>query len=248
LRLYAVHFINEKTGMANSAKSLLACLLLCFSLSTVHAQDSAALSSTGKPGRYFRFKSIVLPSTLVLYGVLKPVIPAIEKADDKIWENVNANHPDFRTKVDDYLMWAPSASVYILDAFKVKSKNKFTDHLILDAGSIVVAGGIGFVMRKISGNIEVYNKYESVFPSGHVTNAFRGAEFVFQEYKNSHPVISYSGYLFATTVAVLRIYNKTHLLTEVLAGAGLGMLSTKLTYLVFDKVKYRHKKTAPGTF
>ena len=103
-------------------------------------------------------------------------------------------------------------------------------------------------MRKISGSIEVYNKYESVFPSGHVTNAFRGAEIVFQEYKHTHPVISYTGYIFATSVAVLRIYNKTHLLTEVLAGAGLGMLSTKLTYFVFDKIKYRHKKTAPTVF
>jgi membrane-associated phospholipid phosphatase len=41
----------------------------------------------------------------------------------------------------------------------------------------------------------------------------------------------------ATGVGLLRIYNKNHLLSEVLAGAGLGILSTKLTYWIFDKVK-----------
>jgi membrane-associated phospholipid phosphatase len=38
-------------------------------------------------------------------------------------------------------------------------------------------------------------------------------------------------------VGVLRIYNKQHYLSEVIAGAGLGILSTKLTYWIFDKIK-----------
>ena len=202
----------------------------------------AQADSIGKPGRYFKPKAVILPATLMLYGCLKPVIPGIQKVDDQIWDNVMKNHPEFKTSADEYLMWAPTASLYIMDAFKVKTKNKFYEHLIIDAGSIVVAGGVGYVMRKISGNIEEYNTHDSQFPSGHTTNAFRGAEIVFQELKDSHPVLSYSGYVFASAVGVLRIYNKTHLLSEVLAGAGLGILSTKLTYLVFDKVKYKKKK------
>jgi hypothetical protein len=38
------------------------------------------------------------------------------------------------------------------------------------------------------------------------------------------------------------MYNKNHLLTEVLAGAGLGILSGKLTCWAFDTIKYRKKK------
>jgi hypothetical protein len=223
------------------------------SFGPIAAQDSLAvdtvikttkpLESAGKPGRYFKPKAVILPATLLLYGCLKPVIPAIQNLDEQVWDNVQKNHPDFRTHVDDYLMWAPSASLYIMDAFKVKTKNKFYEHLIIDASSIAVTGGIGFVMRKISGGIEEYNTHDTWFPSGHAANAFRGAEIVFQELKNSHPWLSYSGYLFATTVGVLRIYNKAHLLSEVLAGAGLGILSTKLTYFVFDKIKYSKKRS-----
>jgi len=238
--------------MARAARTLILAFLFTACANLALAQDSLLIDTagsfktaeiTGKPGRYLRPKALIIPGTLMLYGCLKPVIPAIQNADNKIWENVMTNHPDFETKADDYLMWAPSATVYILDAFQVKTKNKFYEHLIIDAGSIAVTGGIGFVMRKISGNIEEYNTHDTWFPSGHTANAFRGAEIVFQELKDTHPWLSYSGYLIATGVGVLRIYNKTHLLTEVLAGAGLGMLSTKLTYFVFDKIKYRKKRS-----
>jgi membrane-associated phospholipid phosphatase len=212
------------------------------------SQDTFAGAGTDSiPGmsdqktRYFRPSAIIVPSALLAYGWLKPVIPAIENLDNQIMENVRTNHPDFNTKVDDYLQWVPSASIYAMDAFKVKTKHTFIEHLAIDAGSIIITGGAGFIMRKISGNMEVYNSTGSRFPSGHTANAFRGAEIVFQELKDRHRVLSYSGYLVASAVGILRIYNKEHYLTEVLAGAGLGILSTKLTYLAFDKVK-AHKK------
>jgi membrane-associated phospholipid phosphatase len=151
--------------------------------------------------------------------------------------NISENHPNFHTNAADYLMWAPSASVYVMDAFKVRTQHTFKEHLILDAGSILVTGALGFGMRKISENIDAYNSENTKFPSGHTANAFRGAEIVHQELKFSHPVLSYSGYLVATSVGLLRMYNKQHFLSEVIAGAGLGILSTKLTYWIFGKIK-----------
>ena len=82
---------------------------------------------------------------------------------------------------------------------------------------------------------------DTKFPSGHTANAFRGAEILHQELKESNKLLSYSGYIVATAVGVLRIYNKDHLLSEVLAGAGLGILSSKLTYWIFDKVKSKRR-------
>jgi membrane-associated phospholipid phosphatase len=223
-------------------------LISAWILALLISQDSLAESgtdsipeTTNQKARYFRPTAIVVPSALLVYGCLKPVIPAIENLDNQIMENVRTNHPDFNTNVDDYLQWVPSASIYAMDAFKVKTKHSFIEHLAIDAGSIIITGGAGFIMRKISDNMEVYNSNGSKFPSGHTANAFRGAEIVFQELKDTHRVLSYSGYLVASAVGVLRIYNKAHYLTEVLAGAGLGILSTKLTYLAFDKVK-AHKK------
>ncbi|MGL6269559.1 MAG: phosphatase PAP2 family protein [Chitinophagaceae bacterium] len=222
------------------------CIFSIFSCRVTFAKSlpDSIPGTTEKQARYFRPAGIIVPSAFLVYGCLKPVIPAIENLDNRIMENIQTNHPDFSTRIDDYLQWAPSVSIYAMDALKVKTKHRFIEHLAIDAGSIIITGGAGFIMRKISGNMEVYNSKGTRFPSGHTANAFRGAEIVFQELKDTHRVMSYSGYLVASAVGVLRIYNKAHFLTEVLAGAGLGILSTKLTYLAFDKVK-SHKKRKP---
>lgn len=203
-----------------------------------HATDESNVTHT----TYLKPAAVIIPASMILYGCLKPAVGGIRQLDDDIMANIKTNHPGFHTKADDYLMWAPTASIYLMDALHIKTKHSFAEHVILDAGSVAIAGGVGFVMRKISHGIDDYNTQGTKFPSGHTTNAFRGAEIFHQELKESHPVLSYSGYLVAATVGVLRIYNKSHLLTEVLAGAGLGMLSSKLTYWVFDKVKYKKKK------
>src|SRR6185312_13161698 len=112
-------------------------------------------------------------------------------------------------------------------AFNVKTKHSFKQHLVLDAGSIIITGGFGYAMRLLSKHSSDYSTSNTKFPSGHTANAFRGAELLHQELKNTNKLLSYSGYLAATTVGFLRIWNKDHLLTQVVSGAGLGILSTK---------------------
>jgi membrane-associated phospholipid phosphatase len=220
----------------------------CFSLcgqsvsSLKHFQDSSAKKDLQNE-HYLKPGALIIPATFLVYAGLKPFVSGIQSLDDTIYSNIKMNHPNFHTNAESYLMWAPSASIYLLDAFNVKTKHNFKEHLILDAGSIVIAGGVGYAMRLISRDINVYTTHETKFPSGHTANAFRGAEILHQELKHENELLSYSGYLVATGVGVLRLYNKDHLLTEVLAGAGLGILSAKLTCWIFDKVKYRKKQT-----
>lgn len=221
-------------------------LAISFSSNMSFAQrlnsDSIAAGDSLHNKRYLKPSAFIVPGTFIVYGGLKPFVNGIENLDTNIMSNVRKNHPGFHTNAADYIMWAPSASVYVMDALKVKTRHNFFEHLIIDAASIVITGGLGYGMRLITKNIKVYNENGTKFPSGHVANAFRGAEIFHQELNERNKVLSYSGYVVATAVAVLRIYDKDHLLSEVLAGAGLGILSTKLTYLIFDKVKYKRKK------
>ena len=221
---------------------LLLPFLFTFYSSFVSAQNNLKAEQTSDSQQsdtrpYLKPSGLIVPAALLIYGGLKPVINGIPKLDDRIWTHMQNYYPDFHTNAADYLMWVPSASVYAMHAFHVKTQHTFKEHLILDVGSVLVTGGLGFGMRQISKHIETYTTHNTEFPSGHAANAFRGAEIVHQELKYSHPVLSYTGYVVATGVGLLRIYNKDHLLSEVLAGAGLGILSTKLTYWVFGKVK-----------
>jgi membrane-associated phospholipid phosphatase len=233
------------------------CLLLISALSNLRVcgqvilQPSQPLPDTSVKqytdnSRYLKPAALIIPGTFLVYGGLKAFVTGIQRLDDTIYSNIKRNHPGFHTTAENYLMWAPSASIYFLDALKVKTRHSFKEHLILDAGSIVITGGIGYAMRIISRNINAYTTHDTKFPSGHTANAFRGAEILHQELKDNNQILSYSGYLIATSVGIIRLYNKDHLLSEVVAGAGLGILSTKLTYWIFDRVKRaRNPKLVP---
>ena len=222
-------------------------LTACLNAGIIFAQTDTILYKqdtlqTGCTARYLKSSVFIIPGAFLVYSGLKPFVNGIQKADDSLYEHMRERYAGFHTNAENYLMWVPSASVYTLDAFHIKTQHNFKEHLMLDASSVVITGGIGYAMRLISKHISAYNTYHTRFPSGHTANAFRSAEFFHQELKKINPLLSYSGYLVAATVGVLRIYNKDHLLTEVFAGAGLGILSTKFTYWLFDKIKCKNHK------
>ena len=78
------------------------------------------------------------------------------------------------------------------------------------------------------------NSTKNSFPSGHTFTAFTGAEVLRREYGEEYPWIAVAGYTVATIVGMMRIYNNRHWAGDVLAGAGLGILSTTLVYWVLD--------------
>jgi len=185
----------------------------------------------------FKIKETILPVTLLAYGSSKPIVSAIGRIDQDIRNQISARYSNISYRADDWLQWAPSASVYALDAAGVKLKHRFREHLLLDAGSIIITGGAGFVMRKVSERIKGFDIKDTQFPSGHTSNAFRGAELLRQEMSGRHPLLQWSGYLVAGLVAGSRLMRGEHYLSEVVAGAGLGILSTKITYGLFHRIK-----------
>ena len=82
------------------------------------------------------------------------------------------------------------------------------------------------------------------FPSGHTATAFAAAEFMRQEYKDASPWYGIAGYAAAMATGILRLYNNKHWVSDVVAGAGVGILSTKLAYWIYPAIKrkfFKHK-------
>lgn len=79
------------------------------------------------------------------------------------------------------------------------------------------------------------------FPSEHTATAFMGAEFLRREYKEVSPWIGYAGYAVAAATGYLRIYNNRHYFNDVIAGACIGIVSTKLAYWLYPKCFKRKK-------
>ncbi len=68
------------------------------------------------------------------------------------------------------------------------------------------------------------------FPLGHTATAFAGAEFLWREYKDKSIVHRILRYIVATGKGDFIIVNIKHWLTDVVAGDGIGILSTKIAY------------------
>ena len=119
--------------------------------------------------------------------------------------------------------------MYIADIAGVKSKNHWFDQtkhlLISNIITSVITHSIKQLTKKIRPNGSNYS-----FPSGHSSFSFTNATVLFNEFNHSSPLIAYSGYAFSTTTGIFRMINNKHWLSDVLVGAGLGILVTNLVY------------------
>jgi membrane-associated phospholipid phosphatase len=163
------------------------------------------------------------------------------------WTSGNVD-PNRRTSVDDYTEYVPAVAVYALNLGGVRGKNNVVDATMLYAMSYAISHAITIPAKKYTAEKRPDSSDLLSFPSGHTSNAFVAAEFLRQEYKGVSPWIGAGGYAVAVVTGYLRMYNNKHWFSDVIAGAGIGILSTRLSYWVYPKLKnIVLGKSAPGS-
>lgn len=176
----------------------------------------------------FSYKQLIIPSALIAYGFI-----GIESDQIKSWNRQvrdGVTDIDDKTTIDDFSQWAPAASVFALDAFGVKAKNSFRNRSVVLITSYVIMSASVLSLKSITGIERPDGSSNNSFPSGHTATAFAGAEFLWQEYKDTSVYIGIAGYVVAAGTGAFRVYNNRHWATDVATGAGIGILSTKLAY------------------
>jgi membrane-associated phospholipid phosphatase len=181
------------------------------------------------------YSKFITPAALITYGVASQFDKSHESIDYEIHDEVAKNGISAYT-IDNYTQFAPAVAVYGLDLMGIKAKHDFRDRTIVMATSHIIMGGIVQTMKS-SINVERPDgsNYKS-FPSGHTATAFVGAHILFKEYKDTSPWIGVAGYAIATGTGLLRITNKKHWLSDVSTGAGIGILSAELGYLLLPAI------------
>ena len=162
-------------------------------------------------------------------------------AIDKWIEHQLSNKNLHKTEIDKLLKWTPFAAIFLFDLLGVKSRHKWKKHLLLFGMCETMLSLLSNSLKQVvhEHRPEPTSRYDS-FPSGHAGTAFAGAEIIRMELKDKYPVLSYTGYATALSVSVLRLYKDKHWMTDLIGGAVLGVLCTKLTYWICVKKK---KKT-----
>jgi PAP2 superfamily len=140
----------------------------------------------------------------------------------------NANNffgEDFSTHADNYLPFVPVAQIYLGKTFGFKPKHDFQHQTINIAIANVMAVSVTEILKRTVKEERPDQSDGLSFPSGHTSLAFTNAALLYYEFKGSNLWYASSGFLFATATGILRIANKRHYTSDVLAGAGIGLAS-----------------------
>lgn len=185
-----------------------------------------------------RASSFIVPAAFITYGVISLTGNNFIRQLDKSTRNeLQEDHPLFAAHADDYMQFAPAAAVYGLNLLGIKGKNSLIDATGIYLISEVIMGISVSSLKSLTQRERPDQSAFNSFPSGHTANAFAAAEFLNQEYKDVSPWYGYAGYTIAAATGILRLYNNKHWVSDVVAGAGFGIVSTRLSYLLYPKLK-----------
>jgi membrane-associated phospholipid phosphatase len=187
--------------------------------------------------------TLIPPAGLILYGASSFVIHPVRNIDYFVRGEVKKTGPNFNSNAESYFLIGPVVFVYGLNLAGVSGKNVFIDRTALLGLSAGFLGVSEYATKKLTHRLRPNGSDYLSFPSGHTGLAFMGAEFLAQEYSDKSPVYTVVGYAFAVTTGVFRMYNRDHWFSDVVAGAGFGILSTKAAYLIYPYLrnKLTHK-------
>lgn len=206
---------------------LLISLLTCSVSGIISAQGIDSIALQQRP--VFRLRQLNVPVTLGLMGVFANG-NGKESLKKEIAEERNERIAGFRTHIDNYLQFSPLLIAYGLDAAGFRSKTDLANRTaILLKGEALMFGTVS-LLKNVTHQLRPDGSTYNSFPSGHTAQAFAAATFLSEEYKDRFTWMPYAAYGLASSVGMMRMANNRHYISDVLLGAGIGILSMKAAY------------------
>jgi membrane-associated phospholipid phosphatase len=200
---------------------------------TTHKFENPAGTSAPGSKPWYKSKLVkaaAIPAVLITYG-------ALTANNHGFYTNTQANNdihklfPTYRTSVDDYLIFAPYLELGAVALAGVESRNDRINVGLVVLKSELIMVASTFAVKYLVAE-ERPNKSDNLsFPSGHTAQAFLAASIVHNEFRDKSQWYGVGAYAIATSVAALRMINNAHWQSDVVAGAGFGILSAHLGYL-----------------
>ncbi len=189
-------------------------------------------------------RDAIFPAVCIAYGVIALYSGALNKFKYTVKNAIYDDGPNHKKiNIDNYTAAAPAVSVYVLNIAGFHGKNNLVDRFAIFGIANLIGNGGGFLIKNFSHVLRPDSSDRLSFPSGHTFNAFLGSEFLMKEYRDQSIWIGIAGHVVAAGTAYLRIYNDKHWFNDVVAGAGLGIISTKIAYWVYPSIKHIFFKT-----
>ena len=217
-------------------KLLKAIAVLILSLSATNALCASVRGALAcEPSDSVSLKSFIAPAALLGGGSAIKIL-AHDSFDAAVRETVQGIRPEgSRIAADEYLRFLPLAMSAAL-AFSVPDASWFRrGELLLQTGTaLVCTAALTKGLKLIVDSPRPDASDSNSFPSGHCALAFAGAELVRVQYGWAW---GSAAYVCAIAVAGMRLYNDAHWFSDVLAGAGIGILGAQLSRLLLPLEK-----------
>lgn len=146
----------------------------------------------------------------------------------------NANRGRDIAPFDDYIQYAPLVLDLGLGFTGVRTRHCFIDRTIEAALAYAALGIINGSAKEIFYTRRPNSADYKSFPSGHTGFVFTGAELVRLEYGWGWGA---GAYAVAATVAVMRVYRDWHWMSDVMMGAGVGILCANIGNWLLEPTK-----------
>ena len=215
-------------------RSLLAVLLLTLcGLPQSWAQKAVRLDTT-----VFRPTQLIAPGALIVSGI------AIHGLAHESWDvSVREGMQNWRAKggevpfYEEILRYMPAVPLIVdlgLGLTGVPAVHNLHDRFIEAGLASALVGGSALILKKIIVSPRPDGSDMHSFPSGHSCISFMGAELIRMEYGWGWGA---GAYAVAGTVAFLRLYHDRHWLSDLLLGAGIGILGAHVGRWLLDPTK-----------
>lgn len=220
-------------------KRLTAACLLSFAGLGAAAQlpDSADMSAGGEFRRRIDRHNSTKAYRMLFVGTPLIVGGVVMQAYDSDFRRLrNGYSRSFRHDYDDWLQYAPAGAMVALKACGVRGRSSWGRMLVSDAFS---AGLMAIGVNSLKYSCRVMRpdgSSRNSFPSGHTATAFMAATMLHKEYGHRSPWYSIGGYTVATVTGVTRQLNNRHWMSDIMVGAGIGILATELGYFLADLI------------
>ena len=232
LFLTCMHLFASETTVEISTDSLESSSLSAPLADSLLVVDSLAANYPGdnrwvaRTQTTFKPIQLLVPGALITLGTLGAVsdwgesLDPIHKHHSPEWHHMKMLHPD------KWIQFVPSVFGIGLNVCGVKSPYTRTERLLLRATSLALSTSVAFGLKHMVKEWRPSGEDNHSFPSGHATTAFQGAELVRMEYGGWYGV---AAYVMATGVAVERVVYDKHWIHDVVMGAGVGILSARVS-------------------
>ncbi|AYA36922.1 phosphatase PAP2 family protein [Hymenobacter oligotrophus] len=175
-------------------------------------------------------RATVVPAALIGYGVSTINGRGFYSSYDAR-RDIQRHFPNFRTRVDDFLIIAPYLELAAVELSGVETRNDRLNMLLVVLKSEAIFAATTFTLKHTTKVLRPDGSTRNSFPSGHTAQAFLAASIVHTEFRDKSQWYGVGAYTIATSVAALRMLNNRHWQSDVVAGAGVGILSAHLGYL-----------------